>query len=385
MKIVLAPDSFKRSLDAPAVAEALHRGLREQIPTADIHCVPIADGGEGSLDVVMAAGGERVASTVLDSDSASIRAEFGLMENRTAAFVEIAQACGLQQSTPGAQDVLRATSYGVGQLIAAALDHDVSRLVIGLGGSATNDGGGGMLQALGARFFDQQGALIDTPLTGGLIGEVADIDLGRLDSRIDGCEILIASDVDNPLLGNDGATYTFGAQKGADDATLALLEQNLCSMYDILEQRVDFSVRSDAGAGAAGGIGAALRACAGATFRNGFDLISELIGFRGYLDRADLVVTGEGRLDQQTLSGKAPLGVSRICRTLDIPVIAVCGSMASELDEAFSDHFAAIEIALTEPVSEAAAMMNARQNLYRAGARIGRWLQLREALAATSH
>jgi glycerate kinase len=377
MKIVIAPDSFKESLSAAAVAAALAAGVARVLPQAEILCVPLADGGEGTLQALTAGrDATRVTVMVNDALGAPVAAQYGVLADGRTAVIEIAEAIGLDKVPPPRRSPLMTSSHGVGQLITACLDQGLRRLLIGLGGSATVDGGAGMLAALGARFLNSAGLPLPLPLTGGQLADIAALDLSGLDPRLAGTHIEIACDVDNPLCGERGAAAVFGPQKGANAAQVMVLDEGLRQLYALLQASLGRSVTEHPGAGAAGGLGAALLLVLGAELRPGVEVVMDALGLERLLAGATLVVTGEGRVDAQTLSGKAPAGVARLARRLEIPVVAVGGSLDAVDALRESGLFDAIEAAVVRPCSLAEALRDAEANLIDAGIRIGMWLRL---------
>ncbi|MEH6501710.1 MAG: glycerate kinase [Pseudoalteromonas distincta] len=364
MKIVIAPDSFKESLSANAVAEAIAAGWSSVYPEAEIGLYPMADGGEGTVDAVLAAtGGERREATVQGPLGDPVAAHWGWL-GKGQAVIEMASASGLH-CVPGDQrDVLKASSFGTGQLIAAALDAGATQIILGLGGSATNDAGVGLLQALGARFLDAD----DQPLAPGgaaLLG-LRRIDLDRLDARLSKVEFMIAADVDNPLCGPRGASHVFGPQKGATPEQVEKLDKALEHFANLLARVIGMDVRHEPGVGAAGGLGFAGLAVLHARFRPGIELVAELSGLAQAMQGADLVITGEGRLDGQSLHGKTPVGVARIAQRAGVPVIALAGSLGegyqrlyeAGIDAAFS--LTPGPMILQDAMAEAASQLQAR-------------------------
>lgn len=325
MKLVIAPDSFKESLSAEQVASAIADGWRSVYPQADIHLCPMADGGEGTVDAVLAAtGGERRELSVRGPLGQPVQAHWGWLENGQA-VIEMAAASGLHWVEPAQRDACITTSYGTGELILAALDAGARRIILGIGGSATNDGGAGVLEALGARLLDGQGQ----PLAAGgaALASLQRIELDGLDPRLAQVEVLVAADVDNPLCGPRGASHVFGPQKGASVAQVEQLDRALGHYADVMAAALGEDVRDVPGVGAAGGLGFAARAVLGARFRPGIELVAELSGLAQAVQGADLVITGEGRLDGQSLHGKTPVGVARIAQAAGVPVIALAGSL----------------------------------------------------------
>ena len=325
MKIVIAPDSFKESVSAPAAAEAIARGVKAAFPGAQTVCVPMADGGEGTVEAVLAAAsGEACMQTVNDALGHKVDAVWGMLADGTA-VIEMAAASGLELIAPARRDPMRASSHGVGELILAALDAGARHIILGLGGSATNDAGAGMLTALGARLLDAEGHSL--PPGGGALARIAAIDIRGLDARLSGARIDVASDVDNPLCGPQGASHVFGPQKGATPEQVRELDQALERFADICARSLGVDHRDAPGAGAAGGLGFAAKAFLGARFRPGVEIVAELGGLAQAVKGAALVFTGEGRMDAQTLRGKTPAGVARIARQAGVPVVALAGSL----------------------------------------------------------
>ena len=364
MKIVIAPDSFKGSLAAPQVAEAIARGWQAVFPAAECLLRPMADGGEGTVDAVLAAaGGERRTCTVSGPLGTPVEAHWGWLDNGTA-VIEMAAASGLHRVAADQRDILRACSQGTGELIRQALDAGARHIILGLGGSATNDGGAGLLRALGVRLLDSAGQ----PLApgGAALARLAEIDLSGLDPRLAQVPVLVAADVDNPLCGPHGASAVFGPQKGASPEQVRLLDAALTHYAERMAATLGTDHSTEPGAGAAGGLGFAARALLGARFRPGIAVVAELCGLAEAVQGADLVITGEGRLDAQTLHGKTPLGVARIAHAAGVPVIALAGSLgegyqrlyAAGLSAAFS--LAPGPIDLRQACADAAALLQAR-------------------------
>lgn len=332
MRILIAPDSFKGTLSAAEAAATIADGLRASMPGATTFLLPIADGGEGTLDALLAArDGTREWCRVTGPLGTTVSAAYGLLDDARTAVIEMAQASGLALVPPAARDPLTLTSYGTGELIAAALARGPDRLVVTLGGSATIDGGAGLLQALGARYTYAGAKMPAQHACGGDLGAVRHIDATALTQTLAdwGGRIELACDVDNPLLGPAGAVAFFGPQKGATADSAALLEAGLRHFYDLAEALLGRRVRDEAGAGAAGGVGAALMLFCGARVYPGFELVAELTAIADAVSAADVVITGEGRYDRQTARGKAPARVASFARARGKRVIAICGSVES--------------------------------------------------------
>lgn len=329
MKIVIAPDSFKESLTADEVASAIASGFRKVFPDAEIVNVPLADGGEGTVRALIAAtGGKIIKKQVTGPLGTPVTAFYGLLGDGKTAVIEIAAASGLHLIPSEERNPLITTTKGTGELILAALDEGVERIIIGLGGSATNDGGSGLVQALGARLVDEEGR--DLPPGGGSLGRLAKIDITGLDSRLFRVKISVACDVTNPLLGEYGASRTFAPQKGATPEMVEELERNLTHYATILKRDLDKDISAIPGAGAAGGTAAGLIAFLDAELKRGIDIVIEATRLEEKIKDADLVVTGEGKIDGQTLSGKTPIGVAQLAKKYHIPVVAICGSISHD-------------------------------------------------------
>ena len=325
MKIVIAPDSFKESLSAPEVAAAIARGWHQVHPQAEILLRPMADGGEGTVDALLAAtGGERRDCRVRGPLGEPVQAHWGWLGDGTA-VLEMAAASGLHLVPRERRDATLTTSFGTGELIRAALDAGATRIILGLGGSATNDGGAGLLQALGVRFLDADDA--ELPPGGAALARLARVDVSGLDPRLLQTRLEIAADVDNPLCGLRGASHVFGPQKGASTQQVELLDAALGHYARVVAATLGEDHSRQPGVGAAGGLGFAARAFLHAGFRPGIELVAELCGLAEAVAGADLVITGEGRLDSQSLHGKTPVGVARVARAAGVPVIALAGSL----------------------------------------------------------
>lgn len=328
MKIILSPDSFKGSASAIALCAAMRRGVERQMPDAEIVELPLSDGGEGLIEnLVYACQGQVVEAVVQGPLGDPVNAHYGIIEQTEGktAVIELAQASGLTLLAEGDRNPLHTFTYGTGQLMMHALDQEIRHFILGLGGSATNDGGAGLARALGIRFLDAQQR--ELPQGGKALGHLASIDLSQLDRRLYDCQFLIACDVTNPLTGPDGATYVFGPQKGATAEMLPDLDQALSHYASMLRGQTGRDVAIIPGSGAAGGTAAALAAFFNARLVSGIDVFLDAIRYDQHLAGASLVMTGEGKLDEQTLSGKVIHGVCKRASTFGIPVMALCGGM----------------------------------------------------------
>jgi len=335
MKILIAPDSYKDSLTSVRVAEIIGEEFEKAGHKVDL--VPIADGGEGTVEAFLYDfGGEKKFIEVSGPLRRKVKAYYGLFEKT--AFIEMAQASGIQLLTNKEKNPWLTTSYGVGELILDALDQGVDEILIGIGGSATNDGGCGMAQALGVKFYDKYGKLITGKKGNGIaacdLKNIAKIDTSGFDARVSNIKITVLCDVDNPLLGEDGAAYVYGPQKGAKADMVQKLEASLKHLSDLFKA-VFFKETDFAGAGAAGGLGAGLKVFCGANLVSGIDILIDYLGLEEKIKRADLVVVGEGCMDFQTIFGKAPAGISKIAKKYNKPVIAIVGKVGVEYKNNF--------------------------------------------------
>jgi glycerate kinase len=330
MKIVIAPDSYKESLSALDVATAIETGFREIYPHAEYVKVPVADGGEGTVEAMVAATqGHIVQVSVTGPLGEPVNAFYGLSGDMRCAYIEMAAASGLESVPPTRRNPLLTTSWGTGELIRHALDAGVSQIIIGIGGSATNDGGAGMAQALGAKLLSDGQQQIAPG--GGALETLARIDLSELDPRLADCRIDVACDVTNPLTGPQGASAVFGPQKGATAAMIERLDRGLQHFAQIIDRDLDIDVLSLEGGGAAGGMGAALYAFCGANLRPGIEIVTDALGLADLVADADLVITGEGRIDSQTIHGKVPVGVAKVAKRFNVPVIGIAGSLTADV------------------------------------------------------
>ncbi|NRP95018.1 Glycerate kinase [Marinobacterium sp. xm-g-59] len=380
MKLVIAPDSFKESLDAESVARAIAKGIESTLADVDIYCVPVADGGEGTTEALIAAtSGQQHTAEVTGPLGQPLNAIWGVLGHQEGvpltAVVETAAASGLDKILPEQRDALTASTYGTGELILKALDQGARRIIMGLGGSATNDGGTGLLRALGAKFLDAAGQ--ELAEGGAALAHLGCVDLTGFDPRLAETEFLVACDVDNPLLGERGASAIFGPQKGATPEQVQQLDDALARLADVSADLLGKDLRDRAGAGAAGGLGYALVQFLDARLAPGIDLVLEAVDFHKTLKGADLVITGEGRMDGQSLSGKTPVGVARWAKQHDLPVIALCGSIGEGAEGVHEVGIDALFSVVPGVCSLEEALANGAENLERTGAQIGRLLSLK--------
>ncbi len=362
MKIVIAPDSWKESLTALEVANAIEDGFRQIFPDAEVIKIPMADGGEGTVEAMVAATQGRIVNlSVTGPLGEPVDAFYGLSGNEQQAFIEMAAASGLESVPAARRDPRITTSWGTGELIRHALDAGVRHIIIGLGGSATNDGGAGMVQALGAGLLDAHGEQI--AFGGEALRQLERIDLTQLDPRLAECRIEVACDVTNPLTGNDGATAVFGPQKGATPEMVQQLDRALAHYGKVIERDLDKSVMTLQGGGAAGGMGVALYAFCGADLRQGIEIVTQALGLDDAVRAADLVITGEGRIDSQTIHGKVPIGVARVAKRYQLPVIGIAGSLTADVEVVYDHGLDAIFSVIPRICTLDDALVNAAENL----------------------
>ncbi|MFW1839444.1 glycerate kinase [Acinetobacter gyllenbergii] len=360
MKVVIAPDSFKDSLSAQEIAQAIASGWQQVFPNAEIIQCPMADGGEGSIEAVLeVCSGEWREQMVQGPLGEPVLAKWGWLATEKIAIIEMAQASGIQLVQPADRDACISSTFGTGELILAALDAGAKEIVLTVGGSATNDAGTGLLTALGATFLDAK----HNPLAAGGIAlqNLAKINLDQLDPRIQQTQFRLAADVTNPLCGTNGASHIFGPQKGASPQQVLELDQALSHFADVTTQLLGVDQRNEAGAGAAGGLGFAARTFLKAEFRSGVEVIAELNQLTAKIQSADWVITGEGKFDEQTLNGKTPFGVAKIAQAANIPVIVIAGTLGQNY-QALYEHGITAAFSLTSgPISLEEACTNAAE------------------------
>jgi glycerate kinase len=359
MKIVIAPDSFKGSISSIRACKAIEAGVKEVFSDAELILMPIADGGEGTVDSFTAACAcEKAPVNVTGPLGQKVEAVFAVLEDGTA-VIEMAAASGLTLVKD--KNPLKATTFGTGQLIKAALDRGCKKIIIGLGGSATNDGGAGVAQALGFSLKDRDGNEIG--FGGGELDKLHTIDCTNADTRLMDCEIIAACDVTNILCGKNGASPVFGPQKGADPQTVELLDANLSHYADVIEKQLGIQLKDIPGTGAAGGLSAGLIAFCNAEIKPGIELILDTIGFDGHLKDADLVITGEGKIDYQSAFGKVPVGVAKRAKQAGVPVIAIAGAIGEGAEAVYNYGINSIVSIINKPATLSFAMDNVEKLL----------------------
>ena len=382
MKIVIAPDSFKGSLTALEVAHAIKIGIERVIPEAEVDEIPMADGGEGTVQALVdATGGEIIAQEVCDPLGNRIHANFGILGDGNTAVIEMAAASGLPLVPEDKRNPMLTTTFGTGELIRAALDRGCRKLIVGIGGSATVDGGAGMAQALGARLLDKDGN--EVPRGGGGLEYLDRIDVSGLDPRIvmtleqaPALQTVVACDVDNPLVGPRGGPEVYGPQKGATPEMVKKLDRYLDRYADIIKRDLGIDVKEEPGAGAAGGLGAGLMAFLNAELRSGIDIVIEASKLEVHLRDADLVITGEGKIDGQTIYGKTPIGVAKAAKKYGIPVIGIGGGISDDASAVYDNGIDALMSIVSYPMSLESAMKQAYDLVANAAERAMRLLML---------
>jgi glycerate kinase len=375
MRIVVAPDSFKGSLTALAVAEAMGRGIHAVFPDADVAKVPIADGGEGTVDALVVATGGRIEERAVRGPLGEpVQARWGVLGTGDTAVIEMAAASGLPLVPPPRRDPRLTTTFGTGELLRAALDAGHRRIILGIGGSATNDGGTGLARALGIRFLDSTGT--ELPEGGAALARLDRIDLSGLDPRAANAELVVACDVDNPLTGPRGASAVYGPQKGATPEMVRLLDDALAHYARIARDATGRDIAGAAGAGAAGGLGAGLLFFTPAKLRPGVEIVLEATGFDSLVRDADLVITGEGRTDFQSAMGKAPVGVAAAAKRHSVPVVCLSGGLGDGADEVLSKGIDALASSVPGPMALEECMRHGAALVEAAAARVCRLIKL---------
>ena len=383
MKIVLAPDSFKGNLTSLQVASALEKGIKRVIPNANCIKVPMADGGEGTVQsLVDATGGKFVRKQVKGPTGKLVSARYGILSDGKTAVIEMAEASGLPE-VEGTKDKnpMKTTTFGTGQLMMDAINKGANHIILGLGGSATVDGGAGMAQALGVRFLDKKGNEIKELGAGGMLNKIASIDMSKVNPKVKQTKVTVASDVENPLCGKKGAAYVFGPQKGATPAMVTRLDANLKHFAGVIKKDLRKDVMKLKGAGAAGGLGAGLVAFTGAKLKSGIDIVIEATGLARHIKGADLVLTGEGRVDFQTAFGKTPSGVAKAARKQKVQTVAIGGGITDDARGVFEHGIDGLASACARDMSLQEAMSNSRAHLANAAERVIRLVLIGKKLA----
>ena len=384
MKIILAPDSFKGSLTSLEVAEAMEAGIKRALPDADCIRIPMADGGEGTVQSLLdAVGGELISCNVKGPAGQKVAAAYGMLADGRTAVIEMAAASGLALVRDSSKNPLKTTSYGTGELIRDALDRGARKIILGIGGSATNDGGTGMAQALGVVFRAADGRAIRENGAGGMLHKIESVDLSCVHSGLQQAHIQVACDVENPLTGENGASHVFAPQKGADDEMVKVLDANLKHLAGVIERELGVDVDPIPGAGAAGGMGAGLLVFAGAELKRGIEVISKATSIESHLRSADLVLTGEGRVDFQTAFGKTPAGIARLAGQYGVPVVAIGGGLADDAREVFRHGIGGLEPAIARDMTLDEALANSRENIANAAERAIRLITIGQGITKT--
>ncbi|HMK35680.1 MAG TPA: glycerate kinase [Desulfomonilaceae bacterium] len=378
MKILVAPNALKGSVSAIEAAERIERGLKRSGLEMVLDLMPIADGGDDTMEVLTASGGTIHEVQVLDPLGRPITAHFGILADGRTAVVEMARASGLKLLEPSERNPLKTSTYGTGQLIAAAVKNGARRVIVGIGGSATNDGGVGCAIALGLRVLDETG--MEVPGEGGSLARARRMDTEHMMPELRDTEIMIACDVDNPLLGPRGASAVFGPQKGATPEQVTELEANLSHFFGLVAQTLGTDVRHRPCAGAAGGLGGGLMTFLGGRPRSGIDLVLDYLNFQTRVSGIDLVITAEGRMDVQTLGGKGPLGIAKRAWEHGVPTIALAGSIGEGENQLVAAGFRGIFPIVPGPMSLEEAMKRGGELLESAAERVGRLLALSRKL-----
>jgi len=376
MKIIIAPDSFKGNLSALEVANLIEKGIRKVYSEAEIVKVPMADGGEGTVrSLVDATKGRIIRKEVTGPLGKRVKASYGILGDKKTAIIEMASASGLPLVPKKKRNPLLTTTYGTGELIRAALDRGCRKIIVGIGGSATVDGGAGMAQALGTRLLDKKGREID--FGGGALGNLERIDISKMDERIKKTKILIASDVDNPLTGPKGAAKVYAPQKGATPSMVERLEKNLKKYASIIKRDLKKDIKDIPGTGAAGGLGAGLIAFLDAKIKLGVNIVIETVGLEKHLKNADLVITGEGKMDSQTIYGKTPIGVAKLAKKYNIPVVAIVGEIGEGVKKVYKHGIDGIVTTTPYPMTSTQAIKKSSRLIPNASEQLMRLIKIK--------
>ena len=377
MKIVIAPDSFKGSLSALEVGEAIREGILKVDAGIETILVPMADGGEGTVQsLIDASGGEIIELVVHDPLFREIKSFYGIMGDGKTAVIEMAAASGLPLLKPEEKNPLKTTSFGTGELIKDSMGKGCKKIILGLGGSATNDGGVGMAQALGVRFLDEKGNEIGMGMGGGELLKIQSVDISGIDNRIKNTDFIAACDVENPLCGENGASNVYGRQKGASDADVKILDKGLAHFAQVVKKKYGSDFKNFPGAGAAGGLGYGVLCFLKAKLEKGIDIITQVTNLAEKMEGAGLVITGEGKIDFQTAFGKTPFGVAQVAKQKNIPVVAIAGSLGEGYEKLYERGFDGIFSIIDKPMSLDEAIENAALLLENAAENVMRlWIK----------
>ncbi len=371
MKIVIAPDSFKDCLEAVDVATYLEKGIKRVVKDVDVEKIPVADGGEGFVQTMLSAlGGNRIELTVQGPLYKKVKAFYGILEDGKTAVIEMASASGIEHLKPEERNALLTSTFGTGELMKDAMEKGCRKIIIGIGGSATNDGGTGMAKALGYKFLDENG--IELPEGGGALNQLCSIDKSGVFELVNETQVLVACDVTNPLVGERGASVVYGAQKGASPEMIKQLDKNLEHFAQIVKNDLGVDVLDLPGGGAAGGLGAGLVAFCGGKLQAGFDIVKDQTGLDEAIKDADIVFTGEGKMDAQTKQGKTPWGVALIAKKYNKPLFAVAGFLGEGYRDLYDEGFSSIFALPNGPITLEESIQNASELLADAGERIMR-------------
>jgi glycerate 2-kinase len=362
IKIVIAPDSFKGSLSALEVGKAIRVGILKVDAGIETVLVPMADGGEGTVQSLIDASGGMIIQTIVhDPLFRAINSFYGIMGDGKTAVIEMAAASGLPLLNTEERNPLKATSFGTGELIKVAMDKGCNKIILGLGGSATNDGGTGMAQALGVRFWDEKGSEIGIGIGGGDLLKIHSVDISGIDSKLKNVDFIAACDVENPLCGENGASNVYGRQKGASDEDVGNLDNGLAHFSEIMNKKYGFNFKDFPGAGAAGGLGYGVLCFLKAKLERGIDIVSRETSLAEKMEGADLVITGEGKIDSQSAFGKTPFGVAQVAKKMNIPVVAIAGSLGEGYKKLYEKGFDGIFSIIDKPMSLNEAIENTKE------------------------
>jgi glycerate 2-kinase len=372
-RILIAPDSFKESLSAHRVADCLKTGIEKVLPEVEFDLAPLSDGGEGFMDAMIAGTvGYKKTCRVHDALMCPVSAEVGFSPGGRIAFIEMAAASGIEHLAPEERNPLITSTFGTGELILFAMKQGCSKIIMGIGGSATNDGGAGMAQAMGAKLIDENGN--DLHPGGGNLKNLFRIDLSVFPKNLP--EIVVACDVTNPLTGSNGASAVYAPQKGATPEMVQLLDQNLSYFAKIIRTQLDIEIENIPGAGAAGGLGGGLMAFMNARLMNGFQLIADTLHLEKRIAKADLIITGEGKIDAQTLNGKAPFGIAQLSKKHGKPVFGIAGTLGTGYEQLYQNGFELLFSIVNKPMNLEFAIQNAEQLVTAAGFQIGKIIKI---------